>query len=194
MMLTALLLAAVAAGPAEPGTKAPALDVKMKGVDGKETSIADVAGAKGTLVIFTCNHCPFVKAWEERTVAIGNAALAKGIGVVAINANDPTVQPEDGFEGMQARVKERGIRYAYLVDADSAVAKAFGATRTPEFYLLDPNGTVVYHGALDDNAREPEKVTTHWLKDAVEAVAAGKPVEVKQTKALGCTIKWKKAA
>lgn len=191
MILAAMFLAAALA---EPGTKAPALDVKMKGVDGKETSIAQASGPKGTLVIFTCNHCPFVKAWEERTVAVGNDALAKGLGVLAINANDPAVQPEDGFEAMQARAKERGVRYPYVVDADSSVAKAFGATKTPEFFLLDASGTVVYHGALDDNAREPEKVTTTWLKDAVEALLSGKAIDVKQTKALGCSIKWKKSA
>lgn len=190
-MITALLLAAALV---EPGTKAPAVDVKMKGIDGKETTIASASGPKGTLVIFTCNHCPFVKAWEERTVALGNDALAKGIGVIAINANDPGVQPEDGFEAMQARAKERGIRYPYVVDGDSSVAKAFGATKTPEFFLLDATGTVVYHGALDDNSREPEKVTARYLKDAIDALLSGKAVDVKQTKALGCSIKWKKSA
>ena len=190
-MITALWLAAAVVAP---GAAAPSLDVKMKGVDGKETSIAQAAGPKGTLVIFTCNHCPYVKAWEERTVAIGNDALAKGIGVIAINANDPGVQPEDGFEQMQARAKERGIRYAYVVDADSGVAKAFGASKTPEFFLLDPKGTVVYHGALDDNAREPEKAQAKWLQDAVAALVAGKAIDVKETKALGCSIKWKKSA
>ena len=191
-MILALTFALL--GLAEPGTKAPALDVGMKGVDGKELTIAGAAGPRGTLVIFTCNHCPFVKAWEERTVALGNDAVAKGIGVIAINANDPAVQPEDGYEAMQARAKERGMRYPYVVDADSSVAKAFGATRTPEFFLLDAKGTVVYHGALDDNAREPEKVTARWLKDAIDALLSGKQIEPNQTKALGCSIKWKKSA
>jgi peroxiredoxin len=191
MILAVTLLLA---GLAEPGAKAPARDVPMKGVDGKEISIAQAAGAKGTLVIFTCNHCPYVKAWEERTVALGNDALARGLGVIAINANDPAVQPEDGYEAMQARAKERGIRYPYVVDADSSVAKAFGATRTPEFFLLDGTGAVVYHGALDDNSREPEKVTATWLKNAIDALLSGKTIDVKQTKALGCSIKWKKSA
>lgn len=191
MTLAAMFLAAALL---EPGMKAPAVDVKMKGVDGKETTIAQAGGPKGTLVIFTCNHCPFVKAWEQRTVALGNDALARGLGVIAINANDPAVQPEDGFEAMQARAKERGIRYPYVVDADSSVAKAFGASKTPEFFLLDAGGTLVYHGALDDNAREPEKVASAWLKDAIEALLSGKAVDVKQTKALGCSIKWKKSA
>lgn len=194
MILASLLLAAAAAAAAGPGTAAPALDVKMKGVDGKETTIAQAAGTKGTLVIFTCNHCPFVKAWEERTVALGNEALSKGLGVIAINANDPGVQPEDGFEAMQARAKERGVKYPYVVDGDSSVAKAFGATKTPEFFLLDATGKVVYHGALDDNAREPEKVTARYLQDAIDALLSGKAIDVKQTKALGCSIKWKKSA
>jgi peroxiredoxin len=111
------------------GDKAPASDVKMKNVDGKELAIADVAGKNGTLVIFSCNHCPFVKAWEARTTEIGNAYLEKGVGVIQINSNDPSAAG-DTYEAMQARAKERGFKFPYVVDATSDVARAFGASRS----------------------------------------------------------------
>lgn len=194
------VLAAAAAHPEAPsaplslGARAPRADVKMPGVDGAKRSIDDSRGTKGTLVVFTCNHCPYVKAWEERTVAIGNAALDMGVGVFAINANDPAVQPEDAYDEMKRRSAERGMNYPYVVDTTSEVARAFGATKTPEFFLFDAQGRLVYHGALDDNARDASKVEATWLSDALEALVAGREIEVKETKALGCSIKFRKAS
>ncbi len=173
------------------GDKAPMTGTKMKNVDGKQLSIADVTGKNGTLVIFTCNHCPFVKAWEARIAALGNEYSKRGVGVIAINPNDPAVQAPDGYEEMQTRAKERGLQFAYVVDATSDVARAFGATRTPEFFLFDKDGKLVYHGALDDNSKDASKASQHYLKDALEAVLAGKPVEIAETKAVGCTIKFR---
>lgn len=198
MMRTMLLALAVAAIPAaqasEPlaiGSTAPMADVKMRNVDGSMVSIADVKGEKGTLVIFTCNPCPYVKAWESRIDELGNAYATKGIGVIAINSNDPEVQAEDSFEAMQARAKEKGRKYPYVVDETSDVARAFGATRTPEAFLFDASGKLVYHGAVDDNVKEPEKVTAAWLRDALEAVVAGNPPATETSKALGCSIKFR---
>ena len=176
------------------GSKAPMADIKMKNVDGKELSITDVGGKKGTLVVFTCNHCPWAKAWEERIVALGNTWSKKGIGVIAINANDPEAFEEDGYTQMQARAKERKIAYPYVVDATSDVARAFGATRTPEAFLFDASGKLVYHGTIDDNAKEPKNVKARYLADAVKAVAAGKAVAMAETKALGCGIKYRSKA
>jgi peroxiredoxin len=176
------------------GAAAPAATVKMKGVDGRELSIADAKGEKGTLVIFTCNHCPWVKAWETRIAEIGNAWQAKGIGVIAINSNDPAAYPEDAFEEMQKRAKDRGMRYPYVVDATSEVARAFGASHTPEIFLFGKDGKLAYKGAVDDNAKEPEKVKEHFLADALEAVAAGKAPPMPETKALGCSIKYRKTS
>lgn len=173
------------------GDAVPAAGVKMKSVDGSEVTLAGAAGEKGTLVIFTCNHCPFVKAWEQRIVAIGNDAAGKGVGVVAINANDPRTVPQDGFEEMQARARERGFRFPYVVDDTSNVARAFGATRTPEVFLFDAKGRLVYHGAVDDNSQDAAAVEEHWLRDALAAVEAGRPVAVASTKALGCSIKFR---
>ncbi len=176
------------------GAAAPAATVKMKSVDGRELTIADAKGEKGTLVIFTCNHCPWVKAWETRIAEIGNAWQAKGIGVIAVNSNDPAAYPEDAFEEMQKRAKDRGMRYPYVVDATSEVARAFGASHTPEIFLFGKDGKLAYKGAVDDNAKEPEKVKEHFLADALEAVAAGNPPPMPETKALGCSIKYRKSS
>lgn len=173
------------------GSAAPMTDVAMKNVDGRETTIAKAAGKKGTLVLFICNHCPWVKMWEPRIAQLGNAALKQGVGVIAVNGNDPAPYPEDEYDVMVTRAKQVGYRFPYVVDATSDVARAFGATKTPEAFLFDASGKLVYHGAIDDNAKEPKKVKSRWLADAVAAVAAGKPVPVAQSKALGCTIKFR---
>ncbi len=174
------------------GAAAPMKTATMKNVDGRDLSIADIEGKNGTLVVFTCNHCPYAIAWEERIVKLGNGCAAKGIGMVAVNSNDPTIVPGDGMDDMKKRATERKMGFPYVVDQDSKLAKAFGATRTPEAFLFDAKGKLVYHGTIDDNHKEPEKVTKTFLADAVEAVAAGRPVELAETKALGCSIKFKK--
>jgi thiol-disulfide isomerase/thioredoxin len=197
--MAAGLLAAAAGADDAPralaiGAGVPMADVKMASVDGRSLSIADVKGAKGTLVLFTCNSCPWVKAWEPRIARLGNAYAKQGIGVIAINPNDPAAKAEDDFATMQARARSLGLKFPYVVDGSSDVARAFGATRTPEAFLFDRGGKLVYHGAVDDNAREPEKVTARWLRDALEAAVAGKDVAVKETKSLGCAIKFRARA
>jgi len=179
------------AGPAALalGAGAPQRETSMLGVDGRSFSIAKSAGPKGTLVLFICNHCPWVKAWQGRIAAIGNDALKRGVGVIAINSNDPDALPEDAYAPMQQRAKDVGYRFPYVVDATSDVARAFGATHTPEAFLFDAHGRLVYHGAVDDDARDIAAVKSHWLADAVTAVATGRPVPAAETKALGCGIK-----
>ena len=183
--------AALAGGALPIGATIPMTDVKMKNVDGKEIALADVKETAGTLVVFTCNHCPFAKMWESRIVELGNAYEAKGFGIIAVNANDPKVAPEDSFEVMQQRAKDKGIRFPYVVDATSNVARAFGATRTPEAFLFDKDGKLVYHGAIDDNGQEPSKVEKAYLKDALDALLAGSAVPVPETKSIGCGIKFR---
>ena len=175
------------------GDKAPSTNVKMKNVDGHELSIADVAGKEGTLVIFSCNHCPFVKAWQGRIASIGNVAKAKGVGVIIINPNDPAAYAEDSFGEMQKRAKELGFTFPYVVDATSDVARAYGATRTPEAFLFGKDGKLVYHGAIDDS-KEADQVAKRFLQDAVDAVIAGKDIPVKETKFVGCGIKFRTKA
>ncbi len=173
------------------GSALPMGDVAMKNVDGSDVTLAASAGKKGTLVLFLCNHCPWVKLWQPRIAAVGNAALKQGVGVVAVNGNDPADYPEDEFPVMVQRAKEVGYRFPYVVDATSDVARAFGATKTPEAFLFDASGRLVYHGAIDDNAKDAKQVKSRWLADAISAVAAGKPVKVAESKALGCTIKFR---
>ena len=127
--------------------------------------------------------------WQARIAAIGNAAINRGVGVIAVNANDPAAYAEDSFDEMKARAKKLGFKFPYVVDATSDVARAFGATHTPEAYLLDAQGKLVYHGGVDDNARDEKAVKQPWLRQAVEALEGGKPVPLAETKALGCSIK-----
>ena len=176
------------------GDAAPMTSVKMKNVDGNEVSIADATGKKGTLVIFSCNACPWAKAWEKRIVEIGNTYPKRGVGVIVINSNDPGRVAEDGYETMQQRAKQRGMHYPYVVDATSDLARAFGATRTPEAFLFDPAGKLVYHGTIDDNAKEPAKVKERYLQSALKAVMTGQEIALKETKALGCGIKFRPKA
>jgi peroxiredoxin len=185
---------APAASRVRVGDPTPMTTVKMKSVDGSQVSIADVAGEKGTLVVFSCNACPWVKAWEDRIAALGNAYREKGVGVIVINSNDPAAVQEDGFEVMQQRARDKGLKFPYVVDATSEVALAFGATRTPEAFLFGRDGRLVYHGTIDDNAQEPDKVRAHYLRDALQALVAGQPIAQKETKALGCGIKFRARA
>ena len=183
--------AALAGGALPIGASMPMADVKMKSVDGSERTLGDVKKPAGTLVVFTCNHCPFAKRWETRIVELGNTYAAKGVGVVAVNANDPTVAAEDAFDVMQQRSKERGMQFPYVVDATSNLARAFGATKTPEAFLFDKDGKLVYHGTIDDNGEDAAKVEKTYLKDALEAVVKGQDVAVKETKSIGCGIKFR---
>jgi len=173
------------------GDAMPLADVKMTNVDGKSVTLAGLAGEKGTLVVFTCNHCPWAKMWQARVAELGNAALAAGLGAVAVNPNDPEAFPEDAFPEMKKRAKSLGMKFPYVVDGTSDVARAFGASRTPEAFVFDAEGHLVYHGTVDDNPRDASAVKDAWLRDAIQAVAAGKAVPVAETKALGCSIKFR---
>lgn len=178
--------------PALPlGSTIPSAMVKMKNIDGKLFSIHDIADSKGTLVVFTCNHCPYAKAWEKRVAELANSYSTQGIGVILINANDPTAYSEDAFPEMQARAKSLGLRVAYVVDDTSNVARAFGASVTPEAFLFTADGKLAYHGTIDDNRAEPDRVTSHYLGDALAAVAAGRAPKTTETKSLGCSIKFR---
>lgn len=175
------------------GEPPPQSDLKMKNVDGRRVSIKEAAGSNGLMVVFWCRHCPFVKAWESRLTALGNEAVGKGVGVILINANDPVAYPEDSWTNMQAQAKQAGYRFPYVVDETSDVARAFGATRTPEVFLFDAGLKLVYQGAIDDNPHRPEEVTKHYLRDAVKALTEGGQIPVNKTSSVGCSIKFRKA-
>jgi peroxiredoxin len=165
-------------------------DITMKSVDGSMVSINDVKGEKGTLVIFTCNHCPFVIGWQDRMVELGNSCKNKGIGVIFINSNDPSVKG-DTFEGMQELAKKEGYQFPYAVDDSSAIARNFGAKKTPDVFLFNAQDKLVYQGAVGEGGRKPAAGGEPYLQNALDALAAGKPVETPKTKAVGCSIKFR---
>ncbi len=173
----------------EIGARAPLVDLKMRDVSGKMLSLKDVAGENGLLVIFSCNTCPWVAAWEDRYLIVAQKAKELGIGMIAVNPNEAYRDRGDGFEDMQRRAKEKGYTFPYVLDEGSKLADAFGATRTPHVFLFNKDLVLVYRGAIDDNARNPEAVKHHYLLDAMEALAAGKPIPVATTRSIGCTIK-----
>ena len=159
-------------------------------IGGNSQSLEDSIKNNGCVVVFECNHCPYVVASVDRLNAMAEYCQSNNIGFVGINSNDPDNYPADSFENMVKRA-EKGMPYAYLHDSTQEVATAWGAQRTPEFFLLDADGVVIYHGRMDDNPRDPTNVTTSELKDAIDAMLAGSVPEVQFTDSIGCSVKWK---
>jgi peroxiredoxin len=171
-------------------------DFSLKSVSGKMVSLASLPYAKGAIVVFTCNHCPFSQAYEDRIIELHNKYAAKGYPVVAINSNDKEIVPEDSFDQMQTRAKEHRYPFEYIYDETQEVAMNFGAARTPHVFVVTKEGKdyiLKYIGAIDDNTDDPKAATKHYVEDAVNALLGGKDVETKTTKAVGCTIKWRKS-
>jgi peroxiredoxin len=163
----------------------------LKGTDGRTYRPEDFAQAKVFGVIFTCNHCPYARAWEDRLIRIQRDYANRGVRFVLINSNDPAKVPDDSFDQMKARAQTKGYPFPYLFDETQEVAKAYGATRTPEIFLFDENQTLRYHGAPDDNYEDPAAVQHQYLRDALDAILAGSAPPTPETKPVGCTIKWK---
>ena len=171
-----------------------ASDFKLKNVDGKLVSLSNYSNAKGFIVVFTCNHCPYAKAYQDRIIQLDQKYKAKGYPVVAINSNDPQMEPSDSYQEMIVRSKEKGYTFPYLFDETQNVYRMYGATRTPHAYLLQKQGNelvVKYIGAIDDNFEDASKVTTPYLSNAVEALLSGQNPNPTFTKAIGCSIKDK---
>lgn len=178
------------------GETAPLTDVKMSNIDGSLVSLTDAAGENGLLVVFSCNTCPFVvgngsksDGWEGRYNETAAKAAAYGFGMVLINSNEAKRGNHDSMEAMQAHSTDQAYAMPYLVDTNHELADAFGAMKTPHVYLLDKNMKLVYRGSLDDNVSDAEAVTSTYALDAMAAVSMGKPCEVTETKAIGCSIK-----
>jgi thiol-disulfide isomerase/thioredoxin len=163
----------------------------LPGTDGKLYSLKDFSTGKGLVIVFSCNHCPTVQAYEDRMMAFQREYGAKGVRLVAINSNEDENYPEDSFEEMVKRARQRGFNFPYLRDAEQKAAKAFGATHTPEFFLFDQHMKLRYHGKMDDNHKDPSAVHDRYLAEAADAVLAGKEVKEAETYSIGCTIKWK---
>ncbi len=169
-------------------------DFKLKNVNDKLVSLADYASAKGYIIVFTCNHCPYAKAYEDRIIKLQQTYGAT-YPVIAINPNDPVEYPEDNFENMKKRAEEKKFPFVYLNDETQDVAKTFGATKTPHVYLVKKeNGKniIKYIGAIDNNYQDEKAANEFYVQDAIAALNAGQDVKVKETKAIGCSIKWKK--
>jgi hypothetical protein len=171
------------------GSSLPNPDRKMKEVSGMEVAFKDAMNTKGLLIMFSCNTCPVVHAYQSRTIEICNYARSKDIGVILLNSNEASRDDGDSFNDMKDYASEQRYNWPYVVDENSVMANAFGATRTPECFLFNAESKLVYHGAIDDNQNGPAEVTRKHLKIAMDEMLQGKDVEVKTTRSVGCTIK-----
>ncbi|OJW79970.1 MAG: thioredoxin family protein [Spirosoma sp. 48-14] len=169
-------------------------DFRLKNIDGRTISLADYRSQKGLIVVFTSNHCPFAKAYEDRIIGLDRKFASQGYPVLAIMPNDPTAYDEDSFGNMKARAQEKSYGFAYVIDETQNVAHAFGAARTPQVYVLNQkNGQffLEYVGTIDDNPQDSTSVQRRYVDEAVSSLLAGKPVQSPITKPIGCAINWK---
>ncbi|MDC1037453.1 thioredoxin family protein [Candidatus Marinimicrobia bacterium] len=177
-------------GELEIGSAMPLKDFQLADISGKNITLANAKGDAGTLVIFSCNTCPWVIRWEDRYVTLANTYAPKGIGMIAVNSNAARFGREDSLEEMVEHAKNNGYNFPYAQDPGSKLATAFGATKTPHIYLFNADDKLVYLGAIDDNAKNAKKVEVPFLANAIDALLAGKPINPQTTKALGCSIKF----
>ena len=171
------------------GSSMPAFD--LKGIDGKIYSSNTYKGKKALIIIFSCNHCPYVQAYEDRIISIQKDYEEREVALLAINSNDDSQYEEDSFQNMLKRAEEKRFNFPYLRDEDQSIAKKFDASHTPEIFVFDDRRKLVYHGKIDDNWKEPEKVKSKYLRNALDELLAHKEISVPETFSIGCTIKWK---
>jgi peroxiredoxin len=169
----------------------PAPGFVLPAVGGRQVSLDALADKDAVAVVFSCNHCPYVQAWEDRLNDVAREYADRGVAVVAVNSNDAGLYPADSFEAMGERAGEKGFVFPYAHDESQEVARAYGATRTPEVFLLDRDRRVAYHGAIDDSV-DPEDVNVSYLRHALEALLAGARPQTEETPAVGCTVKWRR--
>jgi thioredoxin-related protein len=171
------------------GSKAPKDDVKMADISGKKLSLTDMKQDKGLLVIFSCNTCPFVLAWEDRYPGLGELCKKNNLGMVLLNSNEARRAGDDSMEKMKNHAEEKNYNCYYMVDEKSELANAFGAKTTPHVFLFDKNLKLVYRGAIDDSGGKEVEPKELYLKDAIESLSAGKKIKTEETKSVGCSIK-----
>lgn len=191
-LVVAASLSFITGDPLTIGSMLPKATIKMKNVAGKMVSIKEVAKANGTLVMFSCNTCPYVLKNQKRIVAINDFALKMKVGVIVLNSNEAYRNEDDSYEAMQAYAKDQKYNWDYVVDKNHEVADAFGAKRTPEVFLFNKEGKLVYHGAIDDNPSDATNVNRQHLKEAIKELVAGNDITVKESRSVGCSIKRKK--
>lgn len=168
-----------------------AIEFKLKGVDGKFYDLNSFADKKALVVVFSCNHCPYAQAYEQRIIQLQGDYLRKGVGFVAINSNDDTNYPEDSFDNMVKRSKERGFNFPYIRDESQDIARKYGAICTPHVFAFDKDRVLQYKGRIDDNWKNPSEVKTKDLRNALDAILEDKTPGVQETRPYGCSIKWK---
>ena len=168
----------------------PAVNFNLKGIDDKLYSLKDFSSKKATVVIFSCNHCPYAQAYESRMVQLQNDYQSKGVTLIAVNSNDETNYPEDSFPNMVKRAKEKSFNFPYLRDETQETARQYGAICTPHIFVFDQKMTLQYKGRIDDS-RYQEQVKVHDLRNALDSMLAGKKPPVQETRPFGCSIKWK---
>lgn len=171
-----------------------ALNFRLKNVNGSQVSLSDYEDEKGAIVIFTCNHCPYAQAWEQRIIGIDKQFEPRGYPVIAIQPNDPELSPGDSFENMKKRADRKNYPFPYLLDETQEVYRTFGATKTPHVFVLENESgdfVVRYIGAIDDNYKDADKVEKPYLADAVNALLNEQKPDPQKTKAIGCSIKDK---
>ena len=168
----------------------PAPGFRLPGVDGRTYSLEEFAAKPVLVVVFSCNHCPYVQAYEDRMIAIQKDYQDRGVRFVAINANDDANYPEDSFNAMVERANAKAFNFPYLRDAKQEVAKAYGATHTPQLFVFDRARKLRYTGKIDDNWQNPKAVKRQYLREAIDALLGGTAPAEAQTHAIGCTIKW----
>ena len=190
ILIPILFLTYISAAELEIGSGMPGMNYKLKDISGNTTTLADVKGNKGTLVIFSCNTCPWFIRWEDRYVSIADKYTPKGIGVIAVNSNAGRFNGDDSLEEMVKHAKKNDYNFPYAQDPRSQLASKFGATKTPHIYLFDNNDVLVYRGAIDDNARDARSVDEPYLANAIDQLIAGNPIEKPISKAIGCGIKF----
>lgn len=171
------------------GAPIPKADLKLKDVSGKEVSLSSAKQKNGLLVMFSCNTCPYVIKNQSRTVSIGNYALKNDVGVILLNSNEALRGGPDSYDAMKEYAAEQGYKWVYAVDEGSVLADAFGASRTPETFLFNREGKLVYHGAIDDNPSDESSVGRQHLKEAINELVGGKEIAVKTSRSVGCAIK-----
>ncbi len=167
---------------------APTFD--LPGVDGRNHTLDEYADVPVLVLVQSCNHCPYVLAWEGRINALQREYADRGVRIVAINSNDATTHPGDSFENMVEHAREAGYVFDYLHDESQEIARTLGSERTPEAFVYDGDRRLVYHGAVDDS-REEDEVTTSYLRDAIDAALAGEAPPISDTPPVGCTVKWR---
>lgn len=200
--VTALLVLATAAfslgqsldrtGPLNIGDRAPLSDKALMTTDGSTVSLESVKGVKGVLVVFSCNTCPWVEKWEDRYHTVAKAAKDIGVEMILVNSNEALRDGDESVAAMKERAERMKYSFPYAVDESAALADAFGANRTPEVFLFDADLKLIYHGAIDDNARDASAVESPFLLNAIAAYAAGSVITPNDTKSIGCTIKRKR--